>query len=41
MVVIDELRQRVREQLGEGLLVDLPGSQRVIQRAVPAAEGRH
>ncbi len=38
MVVIDELRQRVREQLGEGLLIDLPGGQRVIQRAVAAAE---
>jgi hypothetical protein len=38
--VIDELRQRTRQQLGEGLFIDLPCSQRVIQRAMAAAELR-
>ena len=38
---VDQLRQRAGQQRGEGLLIDLPGGQRVIQRAVTAAEGRH
>ena len=38
--IIDELRQRASEQLGGGLLVDLPGSERVIQRPVATAELR-
>jgi len=38
---VDELRQRAREQRGKGLLIDVPRGQRVIQRAVPAAELRH
>ena len=38
---VNELRQRAGQQRGEGLLIDLPGGQRVIQRAVTAAELRH
>ena len=37
-LAVDELRQRSGQQPGEGLFIDLPGGQRVIQRAVPAAE---
>jgi hypothetical protein len=38
---VDELRQRSGQQRGEGLVIGLPGGQRVIQRAVTAAELRH
>jgi hypothetical protein len=41
LLPVDELRQRAGQQRGEGLLIDLPGGQRVIQRAVTAAERRH
>ena len=40
-LAVDELRQRAGQQPGERLLIDLACGQRVIQRAVPAAEGRY
>jgi hypothetical protein len=41
LVPVRQRWQGGSQQDGERLLVDLPGRQRVIQRAVPAAEGRH
>jgi len=41
LVPVDELRQRPGQQRGELVLIDLPVSQRGIQRAVAAAELRH
>ena len=38
---VNQRRQRPGQQRGEGLLVDLPGGQGVIQRAVAAAELRY
>ena len=38
---VNELGQRSGQQRSEGLLIDLPGGHRVIQRAVTAAELRH
>ena len=40
-VPVDELRQRAGQQRGERLLIDPAGGQRVVQRAVAAAELRH
>ena len=39
--VLDRLRRRPGQQRGERFLIDLARGQRVIQRAVPAAKGRH